>query len=67
MYWPIIYNYKPNIIIIGSTYECGLFEINDTRENKWKNYCFNDYKSINEVFGTIVNTQSIDGRLLLSQ
>ena len=59
-YWPIIWNDKANIIIIGST-DCRLFERIDIRENKWTDYIIND-KTFDKLFGT----DKVDGRLLMS-
>ena len=48
--WPIIWNDDANILIIGSFYECKLFERIDIRENKWVNYMING-KTFNKLFG----------------
>ena len=66
LYWPILWNYEPNVIIIGSLYGWK-FERNDIRENKWSHFLMSDCKSIDELFCTNIAHGNKEHRLLLSQ
>ena len=64
-YWPIMWNYDVNILIIGSVFKCKSFEIIDIRENKWNNFNINDIETFDELFGININANKSDSRLLI--
>ena len=63
-YWPIIWKYDVNIIIIGSIYKCKSFERIDVRENKWTDYMING-NTFDTLFATNFDQNNDECRLLL--
>ena len=63
IYYPVIWNYDANTLIVGSVYDCKLFERFDIRENKWYEYKING-KTFNDLFG--VDIENDYPRLLVS-
>ena len=59
--WPSLWINQPFIINIASIENCGIWEVIDVRENKWKIHL--QQNSFDDLFGTY-NDRSDDGRLV---